>query len=39
MKRQKVDPTYNVGEDAIQDVIYTKPNLVELLHNFLMVST
>jgi len=27
MKRQKVDPTYNVGEDAIQDVIYTKPNL------------
>jgi predicted chitinase len=27
MKRQKTDPTYNVGEDAIQDVIYTKPNL------------
>ena len=27
MKRQKVDPTYNVGEDAMQDVIYTKPNL------------
>jgi len=27
MKRQKTDPTYNVGEDAMQDVIYTKPNL------------
>ncbi len=27
MRRQKVDPTYNVGEDAMRDVIYTKPNL------------
>jgi predicted chitinase len=26
MKRQKVDPTYNVGEDAMRGVIYTKPN-------------
>ena len=27
MKRQKTDPTYNVGEDAMRDVVYTKPDL------------